>query len=170
MTTEADAIIRMGRIVGLFGVKGWVKVFSYTDPRQKILDYPVWLVDDSGAWTEVRVLDGKRQGKGVIAQLDGNDDRDSAASLIGKDIAVRREALPVPDSGQFYWSDLEGLSVRRTDGEVLGTVSYMLATGANDVMVVKGERERLIPFLLHDTIVDVDLAAGEIVVDWEWNE
>ena len=159
----------MGRIVGLFGVKGWVKVFSFTDPRDAILEYQTWLVGSGNNWTPVKVSDGKRQGKGVIALLDETVDRDDAARWMGQDIAVLREQMPALDDNRFYWSDLEGLTVMQKDGETLGVVDYVLETGANDVLVVKGDIERLIPFVMNDTIVDVDLANGVIKVDWDWD-
>ncbi|MEM9402968.1 MAG: ribosome maturation factor RimM [Pseudomonadota bacterium] len=158
----------MGRVVGLFGVKGWVKVFSYTDPRQGILDYDHWLIERDGQWIETAVLDGKRQGKAVIAQLSGVDDRDAAAEWIDSDIAIPRNALPTLDEGSFYWSDLEGCTVATTGGKALGTVATVLETGANDVLVVKGEIERLIPFVMNDVIVSVDIDAKSIIADWDW--
>ena len=161
--------IVLGRISGLFGVKGWVKVYSYTDPREAVLNYDRWLLSGKDGWQEAVVAEGQRHGKTIIARIDGFDDRDQAASLIGSDIGVPRDDLPETDSGHYYWSDLEGLRVVQRDGTELGRVDYMLETGANDVMVVKGETERLIPFVLDKVILDVDLAKGEISVDWEWD-
>ncbi len=135
-----DPVI-LGRISGFFGVMGWVKIFSYTEPREAILDYRDCLVMLDGKWRSLQIAEGKRHSKTVIAKLDGIDDRDAAADYIDADIAVPRECLPDPGDGHYYWSDLEGLSVEHRDGTVLGNVAYMLATGANDVMVVRGDRE-----------------------------
>ena len=159
----------LGRIVGLFGVRGWVKVFSHTDPREAVLEHKSWLLNRNDSWQSVQVAEGKRQGKSVIARLSGIDDRDAAAALVGSDIGVPRDALPDAKPGEFYWVDLEGLRVVQNDGSDLGRVDYLLATGANDVLVVKGETERLIPFVMDEIVLDVDLGNGVITVDWEWD-
>jgi 16S rRNA processing protein RimM len=161
--------IVLGRISGLFGVKGWVKVYSYTDPREAVLNYDRWLLSGKDGWQEATVAEGQRHGKTIIVRIDGFDDRDRAASLIGTDIGIPRDELPDTDEGHYYWSDLEGLRVVQRDGTELGKLGYMLETGANDVMVVQGETERLIPFVMDEVILGVDLAKGEIRVDWEWD-
>lgn len=160
----------MGRITGLFGVRGWVKVFSYTEPREAVLNYKSWLLRKQGEWQAATVAEGKRHGKGVIVRVEGFDDRDRSAELIGSEIGIWRSAMPEAGEGQFYWSDLEGLRVVRKDGSEVGTVGYLLETGAHDVMVVQGEKECLIPFVLNEVIIDVDLDAGLITVDWEWDD
>ena len=165
----ASEPIVLGRISGLFGVRGWVKVYSYTEPREAVLDYGHWLLRRDGAWQPAEVAEGQRHGKTVIARVDGFDNRDDAATLIGNEIAVPREALPETEEGHYYWSDLEGLAVERKDGEKLGTVTQLMETGANDVMVIEGDRERLVPFVMGDVVIDVDLAAGVITVDWDWD-
>jgi 16S rRNA processing protein RimM len=159
----------LGRIVGLFGIRGWVKVFSYTEPREAVLDYKDWLLSRDGGWQQVALAEGRRQGKAIIARLEGIEDRDSAAELTGSDIGVDRDALPEPGAGRYYWADLEGLSVVHKDGTQLGRVTCLMATGANDVLVVDGPAERLIPFVMGEVILDVDVAAGVIRVDWEWD-
>ncbi len=164
----ADPVI-LGRITGIFGVRGWVKVFSYTEPREAVLDYGRWLLSKDGGWREAKLAEGKRHGKTVIARIEGVNDRDEAETLIGIDIGVPREELPEAEAGHYYWADLEGLEVVRRDGSRVGTVAELLETGANDVMVVRGEREILIPFVMDRVIVDVDLAEGVITVDWDWD-
>ena len=159
----------MGRISGLFGVQGWVKVYSYTEPREAVLNYDRWLLDRRDGWREARVAEGQRHGKTIIARLDGYVDRDQAAELIGVNIGIPRDELPDTSPGQFYWSDLEGLKVVQRDGGELGTVSHLLETGAHDVMVVAGDKERLIPFVMDKVVLGVDLDKGEIEVDWEWD-
>ena len=165
---SGEAVI-LGRISGLFGVNGWVKVFSYTEPRQAILDYGDWLLRRDGCWAAAPVAEGREHGKSIVVRLEGIADRDAAAAYVGADIGVDRDQLPEQEKGSYYWADLEGLQVVHRDGSTLGKVAYMLATGANDVMVVRGEREILIPFVPETVIVDVDLAAGVINVDWEWD-
>ena len=159
----------MGRISGLFGVRGWVKVYSYTEPREAVLNYDRWLLGRKDGWQEATVAEGKRHGKTIIARLDGYVDRDQAAGLVGADIGVPREAMPETESDQYYWSDLEGFRVLHRDGTELGKLAYLLETGAHDVMVVQGEQERLIPFVLDKVVLGVDLDKGEIEVDWEWD-
>ena len=159
----------LGRISGLFGVRGWVKVYSYTEPREAVLNYDRWLLSSQDGWQEATVAEGQRHGKTVIVRIDGYDDRDQAAGLVGTEIGIPRDELPETNVDQYYWSDLEGLSVVHRDGTELGKVSHLLETGANDVMVVKGETERLIPFVLDKVVLGVDLAKREIRVDWEWD-
>ena len=163
-----DKRVVLGRIAGLFGVKGWVKVFSYTEPREGLLKYRDCLIRHGDAWRPADVAEGRRHGKGLIVRLQGVEDRDHAGELVGSDIAVRREQLPEPEPGSFYWADLEGLEVERVDGSNVGRVDYLLETGANDVLVVKGATEVLIPFVPGSVIKNVDLEEGRIVVDWEW--
>jgi 16S rRNA processing protein RimM len=168
MSGPASAeVVVMGRVAGLFGVKGWVKVHSHTRPRDAILEYDTWRLKLADAWCEFEVAEGRMQGAGVIARLKGIEDRDAAARLVGVDIAIDRSKLPALKRGEYYWADLEGLKVVDLDGAELGTVDHLLETsGAHDVMVVKGERERLIPYIAH-VIREVDLAKRIIRVDWD---
>jgi len=159
----------LGRVVGLFGVKGWIKVFSHTDPRSAILEHAHWRLRRGGEWADWRLAEGRQHGKSVVARLHGVEDRELAAELVGADIGIDRSELQDTMPGQFYWADLEGLQVVQRDGRPLGRVAYLLATGANDVMVVQGEREILVPFLMDTVVLDVDLSAGVIRVDWEWD-
>ncbi len=159
----------LGRIAGLFGVKGWVKVFSYTEPREAILDYENWLLKHGEAWQAITVEEGKMHGKSVIAKLANVGDRDAAAKFVDFDIVVPRDELPDTEELEYYWADLEGLQVVHRDGRSLGKVAYVMATGSNDVLVVEGDRECLIPFVMGKFILDVDLAKGVISVDWEWD-
>ncbi|MDD1628545.1 MAG: ribosome maturation factor RimM [Methylococcaceae bacterium] len=160
-------IINVGKISGVFGVKGWVKVFSFTDPRENILTYSPWLLKKGDETKTVEVIDGQLQGKTIVAQLAGVNDRDHAASLMGWDVFITQDQLPAAAKDEYYWSDLVGLKVETIDGVQLGVVDSLLETGANDVIVVQGERERAIPFLQGQTIIDIDLNEGRIVVDWD---
>lgn len=157
----------LGRITGIFGTRGWVKVWSYTEPAANILDYRRWQVSTPTGWVPVEVVDGQRQGKNMIVHLRGCDDRDQARAYMGAEVAVGRDELPELASGEYYWTDLEGLRVVNQDGVELGTVESLLETGANDVLVVKGERERLIPYLPDRVVMAVDLAHGLLRVDWD---
>jgi 16S rRNA processing protein RimM len=159
--------ISVGKISGVFGIKGWVKVFSFTDPRENILTYSPWLLKKGDETKTVNVVDGQLQGKTIVAQLTGVNDRDQAASLMGWDIFITQDQLPKAAKGEYYWSELIGLNVETIDGVQLGVVDSLLETGANDVIIVQGERERVIPFLQGQTIINVDLDAGKVVVDWD---
>lgn len=158
-------LIALGRVAGVYGVAGWVKVYSYTRPRENIFGYSPWRL---GREHRPYALEGGRaQGRGLIAKLAGCDDRDRARELVGAEIAVAREQLPPPGEDEYYWADLVGLRVVTEEGQVLGVVDYLMETGSNDVLVVRGDRERLIPFILEQVVVAVDLMAGEIRVRWD---
>lgn len=159
--------LTIGKVSGVFGVKGWVKVFSYTEPRENILSYSQWILKKGSTERNVKVHNGQLQGKSVVASLEGIIDRDQAAALNGWDILINREQLPPAQEGEYYWADLTGLKVFTVDGIDLGKVDHLLETGANDVLVVVGERERLIPYLTEQTIKSVDLTQGKITVDWD---
>ncbi len=159
--------ISVGKISGVFGIKGWVKVFSFTDPRENILTYSPWLLIKGDEIKSVDVVDGQLQGKTIVAQLNGINDRDQAASLMGWDIFITRDQLPKAAKGEYYWSQLIGLSVETVQGVQLGVIDSLLETGANDVIIVQGERERVIPFLQGQTVINVDLNAGRMIVDWD---
>jgi len=142
-------------------------VHSYTVPPARILEYRPWLVEQAGHWREHCLADGQVHGSGVIARLEGCSDRDQAAPLVGSNLAIRRSQLPPVPPASFYWVDLVGLKVETTDRRPLGTVQRLLETGANDVLVV-GEREQhLIPFVMGQYVISVDLDGGRIVVDWD---
>lgn len=143
-----------------------MKVYSYTDPPENILGYGPWLLKRGNEWRRAEVEDGKRHGKGLIAKLRGCDDRDAAAAWVGAEIAIRRSQLEALEPGEYYWTDLIGLRVLGTDGTEYGVVAQLLETGANDVLVVKGDRERLIPFVLEQVVTRIDLEKGELRVDW----
>lgn len=155
----------VGRISGLHGMRGWVKVFSETEPRANILTYEPWyLGTERRPWG---LAAGRPHGRGLVARLEGCEDRDHTAALVGSEIRIRRDRLPRLPAGEFYWTDLVGLSVETLDGTPLGRVSYLFATAANDVLVVGGERERLLPFVRDRVVKDVDPESGRMRVDWD---
>lgn len=169
MVQTGNNPVVLGRVSGVYGVRGWFRVFSYTEPREAILNYRNWLLKDGEDWREARLDQGKKHGKSVIACIAGVTERDAAAGLIGTDIAVAREDMPKLTPGEYYWHDLEGMKVVDTSGRVLGKVSHLLATGANDVLVVQGEQETLVPFVIDEVIKDVDVELRVISIDWEWD-
>lgn len=157
----------VGRIEGAYGVKGWVRVRSFTDPPANILDYEPWRLQLPQGHQDCDRLEMRPHGKGFVAQLAGVDDRDAAAALGGAEVEVPRDALAAAGPGEYFWSDLLGLDVVTITGEWLGQVETMMATGANDVMVLAGDRRRLIPFVQDSVVQAVDLDAREIRVDWD---
>jgi 16S rRNA processing protein RimM len=167
MAGSADTPLVVGKLSGVYGVKGWVKVYSFTQPRDNILRYNPWLLQVDGEWRSVRLEDGRAQGKGIVARLEGISDRDQALALRDVEIAIDRSQLESLESGEYYWSDLIGLSVENLRAEPLGRVESLLETGVDDVLVIRGDKERLVPFVQPDIVKSVDLAAGLITVDWE---
>ncbi|MFO1431017.1 MAG: ribosome maturation factor RimM [Candidatus Competibacteraceae bacterium] len=162
----SDWII-VGRITGLYGVHGWVRVFSYTQPREGIGDYRPLYLQSGGDWRPIDVQEVRLHGGGILFKLDGYADRTAATRLLGCDLAIRREQLPPLGTDEYYWVDLKGLRVLTVAGVELGRVERLFETGANDVVVVVGERERLIPFIRGDVIKRIDLAQGLMEVDWD---
>ncbi len=157
----------VARIAGIYGVKGWVKVASYTVPATEILMYTPWLLKRDSGWQVFEVTQRKPHGKGLIVHPVGSNDYDTASKLVGAEIAVTRHQFPELPEGEYYWADLENLQVVTRSGSDFGFVARLFDTGANAVMVVQGDRERLIPFIRGDVVLDVDLAAGIITVDWD---
>lgn len=171
-----ESRLTLGRVAGVYGIKGWVKLQSFTRPLDNLLEYrDVWIVRGEQATDgfAAQLTEGRVHGGSLIARLTGRDgqvieDRDVAAALIGCEIRIDRSELPKPGEGEFYWSDLVGLSVRNVEGVALGKVDSVTSNGAQDVLVVQdGETERLIPFVQGPIIRSVSLDAQEIVADWQ---
>lgn len=157
----------VGRVAGAHGIKGWIKVYSYTEPRENIARFDSWVLERDRERRELKVEATASQGRSVLVKLRGIDDRGAAQALVGADIAVPRAALPPCGAGEYYWADLEGLSVRNEAGEWLGRVDHLVATGAHDVLVLDGDGSKLIPFVVGETVKEVDLGAGVLVVNWD---
>ncbi len=160
----------------MFGVRGWVKVFSYTSPRVNVVRYSPWYLRQDGQEVLQQVIAGQAHGDGVVASLAGIDDRDAAAALVGAEIEIDRatmgpelgaepEVPPAP--GEFFWVDLQGMEVRTRAGTSLGFVDQLFETGANDVMIVVGTGRHLIPFLYGSVVEAVDGERRVITVDWD---
>lgn len=163
----------LGKLTSPYGVKGWLKVYSYTNPMDGILDYPEWRLRLDGKVSTHRIRQGRRQGKGLVASLEGVTSRELAEQWAGAEILLSKEALPSLAEGEYYWYQLEGLRVVTRDNVDLGRVSYLFETGANDVLVVKGDaaaiddKERLLPYLPGQVVLEVDLDAVRMTVDWD---
>ena len=161
-----DAVV-LGKVVGLYGIKGWLKVFSHTRPREQLIQYNPLYLHYQGQWRSCVVESARQQGKNLLVKLGECDDRDQAMAYLHGSIAVDREQLPVLEEGEYYWRDLEGLAVVTVSGQDLGKVDHLFETGANDVLVVQGERQRLIPLIFDQVVRQVDLRAGRMIVDWD---
>ena len=167
--SERDAMVVVGRIEGPYGVRGWLRVRSYTDPPENLTGYRPWHLDrdGDGSWREIRVQHVRPHGEGFRCSIEGVADRDAAAEWRGALVAVTESVLPTPEADEYYWRDLIGLSVTTVAGADLGRVETLIATGANDALVVRdGERERLIPFIAQ-VARDVDIDRGVILVEWD---
>jgi 16S rRNA processing protein RimM len=167
VSADSAPVVRLGEVSGVHGIKGWVKVRSFTEPKANLIDYRDWLLDAAGRRMPARVEEAALAGGNVIAKLVGVDDRDKALTLVGAAVFVARAELPPCAPGEYYWADLEGLEVRSLSGTVLGTVAGLMATGANDVIVLSGPGTRLIPYLPDQIVRHVDLDAGVMIVDWD---
>lgn len=161
-----EDLVVMGRVTVPYGVRGWVNVQPDTEMLDGLFDYPIWWIQADGVWREFSVEEAKVHGDHLVARLEGVLDRDQAFRLKGKPIAVPREQLPEPDEDEYYWSDLIGLEVENLQQLNLGRITDVFATGANDVMVVNGERERLIPYIAQ-VVQQVDIDAKRMIVDWD---
>lgn len=163
-----QGMILLGRVLGAFGVRGELKLESFTEPKSAIFRYQPWrLRDAQGRERELTEARGRETAKGVVATFPDIADRDAAEALRGAELFAPRSALPPPKPGEYYWVDLEGLRVVNLEGADFGTVSHLFSTGANDVVVARGDRERMIPFLEPDYVTSVDFDSGVITVDWD---
>ena len=171
-TPSVEDLIVLGKITSVHGVRGEVKIYSFTDPIDNLLGYPAWTLKRDGEVKQVELVSGRLQGKILVAKLKGLDDREVARTFAGFDICVPRALLPDLDDGEYYWHQLEGLKVIDLQGQLLGRLDHLLETGSNDVMVVKpcpgslDDRERLLPYT-EQCVQKVDLTAGEMRVDWD---
>jgi len=169
-----DPGISLGRITALYGLKGWLKVHSDTSPRENIVRYQQWWLGQSGGWQHIKVVDGRPQGKTIVVRLEGIDTPEAASRLIGAQIAVQRADLPVAKPGEYYWTDLLDMAVQTVDGIRIGSVVRLFETGANDVLVVRDERESskagaeiLVPWITPSVITEVNMEDQLITVDWD---
>jgi 16S rRNA processing protein RimM len=176
MVESAPEQVIVGEITAVYGIKGWVKVHSYTDPDTNILGFRNLLIQSEAGWTPVTIDQGRRHGKGLVAHIVGCDDRNAAALLTRRELAVSAAELPEPAADEVYWRELEGMAVYSVSDErqrLLGRVGHLFATGANDVMVVEPTadsidgRERLIPWVSEQFIREIDRPGRKILVDWD---
>ncbi|MCW8347809.1 MULTISPECIES: ribosome maturation factor RimM [Vibrio] len=173
MSNQSERIV-VGKLGSTYGIRGWLKVFSYTDDPENLFDYSPWYINQKGKWVEVKVESWKRHNKGMVCKLEGLEVREEAHLLTNFEIAIDPAVLPELSEDEFYWRELFGMKVFTTKGYDLGEVTDMLETGSNDVLVVKanlkdafGQKERLVPYLEEQVIKNVDREARRIEVDWD---
>ncbi|MBS3796251.1 ribosome maturation factor RimM [Pseudoalteromonas sp. BDTF-M6] len=171
---EQASTIVVGKLGAPYGIKGWLKVHSFTDDPEGIFDFSPWLIGQQGKWQTFEVSDWRRHNKGFIAKFAQVNDRDQAMAFTNAEISVYAAQLPELPEGEFYWRDLIGMAVVTEKGYDLGQVDDLMETGSNDVLVVKanskdafGKGERLIPFLTDSVIQNVDYETRQITVDWD---
>ena len=172
--SEQNNRIVMGKLGSTYGIRGWLKVFSYTDNAESIFDYSPWYLNQKGKWVEYKVESWKRHGQGYVCKLAGLDVREDAQLMTNFEIAIDPASLPELSEDEFYWRELFGMLVFTTKGYDLGEVTDLLETGSNDVLVIKanlkdafGQKERLVPYLEEQVIKEVDREARRIEVDWD---
>lgn len=173
-SSETAEAVELGKVSGVWGVRGAIKVYSYTRERDGIAEYKNWILQSaSGVNRRYEVIDCKKQGQGMVATLKGVDDRDLAESLQGLRILVPLQDMPVLPDGEYYWRQLVGLGVVTLEGKVLGVVDHLLETGANDVLVVQSKTtdseepvEHLLPYI-DQVVIKVDLRTKIMQVDWD---
>lgn len=164
---ETGERVIMGRIRGAHGVRGLLRVQPFSEERDTLLTFTTWMIGHGDDWSDFALVSGHPHAGELLVQLAGVEDRERAQQLRGREIAIWRMQLPALANDEYYWSDLEGLTVVSHEGVSLGVVDRVFATGSNDVLVVKGERERLIPFLLDEVVLQVNLQTAQIEVDWD---
>ncbi|MDT7047696.1 ribosome maturation factor RimM [Providencia stuartii] len=173
LATPTNPIV-LGKLGAAYGIRGWLKVFSSTEHAESIFDYQPWFIQRSGQWQHIELEDWKHHNKDIILKLKGVDDRDAATLLTNFEIVVDSAQLPELDNNEYYWKDLMGCQVVTLQGYNLGTITDMMETGSNDVIMIKanlkdafGIKERLVPFLDGQVIKKVDLKSKLIEVDWD---
>jgi 16S rRNA processing protein RimM len=178
----AAGLVVIGEISAVFGVKGWLKVHSYTEPFDNILAYDNWLLEKNGQTRQVVIDEARRHSNGIVVHIKDVDDRDIAKAYRKSQIKIPLSAMPELSKDDYYWHQLEGLQVYLQDeagqaGLLIGSVDHLIETGANDVLVVKPElegksdsEEILIPYLLDKVVKSVDIDNGTMLVDWQMDD
>lgn len=157
--------IVIGRFGKVFGVQGWLRVQSYTKPKENILKYQPWCISEEQA---LEITAHRFHSGDLLVHIAGIDSPEAAkAQLTGKEVVITRGQLPELDSSEYYWTDLEGIEVITTEGKSLGHIDYLVESGSNDVLVLKGERKRLVPYIKEQVVKQIDLEKGQMIVDWD---
>lgn len=158
----------IAKIGATYGVQGWLKVFPFTAQLTDILQYQPWYVESTAGWQRMQIKEGREHNKCLVVKVAGYNQPESARTLTGKKIAIQHSQLPALKKDEYYWTDLEGLTVINQHGEELGHILYLLETGANDVLVIKNQgKEHAIPYLPGKVVMQVDLVNRRMHVDWD---
>ena len=165
---EDDKKIYLGKITGVHGIKGWLKIQSFSSPLENILNYPSWIINNQGEEDFYSIEQGRKQNNKIVVKLENIDDRNTAKSLINSKIQILRSDLPKLSNENYYWSDLVGLSVLNSEEKVIGKIESLIETGANDVMVINTAKDErvLVPFVMHEIIKEVNLELNYVRIDW----
>ena len=171
---QQQRIETVGKLGSTYGIRGWLRIYSSTEQAESIFDYQPWFLKIKGRWQPTELENWRHHNHELIVKLKGVDDREAAQILANVEIGVDLSVFPTLEEGDYYWHDLIGCAVVNLDGYAMGTVTEMMETGSNDVLVVKanvkdafGKQERLIPFLYEQVVKRVDLATKTITVDWD---
>ncbi|WP_049372778.1 ribosome maturation factor RimM [Haemophilus parainfluenzae] len=171
---EQQRIEVVGKLGSTYGIRGWLRIYSSTEQAESIFDYKPWFLKIKGEWQPTELENWRHHNHEIIVKLKGVDDREAAQTLANVEIGVDLSVFPELEEGDYYWHDLIGCSVVNLEGYTMGTVTEMMETGSNDVLVVKantkdafGKQERLIPFLYEQVVKRVDLTTKTIEVDWD---
>ena len=165
---EDDKKIYLGKITGVHGIKGWLKIQSFSSPLENILNYPLWIINNRGQEGFYSVEQGRKHSNKILVKLEKIDDRTKAESFINSKIKIMRSDLPKLTNESYYWSDLKGLSVLNSKEKLIGIVDSLIETGANDVMVVNTTKDKriIIPFVMNEIIKEVSIELNYVKVDW----
>ena len=170
MSAPSDKLIIIGRIGSAHGLKGWVKIHSFTELKSNIMQYQPWLVSINHDWRSLEVNEFTIQNKQLLARLPGIDNRDRASEFTHAEIGIYRHQLPDLTKGEYYWEDLIGLTVKNINQTTLGYVDQVVNYGASDILMVKNKannKDHMIPYVVNQFIKQVDLEQHVIVVDWD---
>lgn len=166
-----DSLVVIGRFGKAFGIRGWINLNSFSNPKENILNFQSLKTYRNGLWQDIIFEQTRESGKNLVVKIDNCNDRDQAASYTNCDIFVLREHFPQTNENEYYWTDLEGLNVIDSQDQLIGKVDYLFSTASNDVLVVKKKapnekKQSLIPFI-KNFVLDVDIKNAFIKVDWD---
>ncbi len=167
---SSEKMVVIAKLGATYGLQGDIKLYVLSESIESPFSYSQWWIKTSSAknWSELKNEEVYRLGTKILIKLSGVDSPEMASTYVNAKIGVPRKNLPTPDEDEYYWTDLEGMSVKNKSGVCFGMVSHVMETGANDVLVIQNEakEETLIPFIEH-YILDVDNDQNKILVDWE---
>lgn len=165
--TDKVSYITIGQLGKTYGIQGWLKVNSFTDPIDNLLDYSPLYYKQGEQWVTLPITDMRLHANSIVAHIEGYDTPESARLLTGTELAIHRSQLPKLAKDEYFWCDLIGMQVLTSNGVDLGKVDSLLRTGSNDILVVKGAKEHLIPLVRDHYVMKIDPTLQQIIVDWD---